>query len=47
MSRTTHVTPRTAAERLDRISATRHRDGATRRTATRSAALAAILAEYL
>lgn len=47
MAKTLHATPRTADERAARISATRHRDGTTRRTATRSAALAAIMAEYL
>lgn len=46
MARTMHTTARTASERLERISATRHRDGVTRRTTTRSAALAAVLAEY-
>jgi len=47
MARTMHTTPRTESERLERISATRHREGRVRRTSTRSAALAAVLAEYL
>lgn len=46
MSRTLHTPPRTAEERAERIAATRRRDFSIRRTGTRSAVIAAALAEY-